>query len=33
MTTNVHKMPLEFQRLVDLHDNGVIRLVTDKCEY
>ena len=32
MKTNVHKMPREFRQLVNLHDNGVIRLVTDKCE-
>ena len=32
MKTNVHKMPREFQQLINLHDDGILRLVTDKCE-
>ena len=30
-TKNVHKMPREFQQLTKLHQQGVMRLVTDKC--
>ena len=32
MATNGHKMPYEFKQLTKLHDNGILRLVTDKCE-
>ncbi|XP_072022449.1 CMP-N-acetylneuraminate-poly-alpha-2,8-sialyltransferase-like [Amphiura filiformis] len=30
-TTNVHKMPKEYIRLTELHKQGAVRLVTDKC--
>ncbi|XP_072036350.1 CMP-N-acetylneuraminate-poly-alpha-2,8-sialyltransferase-like [Amphiura filiformis] len=30
-TTNQHRMPKEYVRLSALHEQGVIRLVTDKC--
>ena len=32
METNKHKMPHEFQQLINLHDDGILRLVTDECE-
>ena len=30
---NMHKMPKEYSHLVKLRDEGVIRLVTDKCTW
>ena len=30
--TNIHKLPKEFERLLKLRDQGIIRLVTDKCQ-
>ncbi|XP_072048910.1 alpha-2,8-sialyltransferase 8B-like [Amphiura filiformis] len=31
--TNIHQMPTEYIKLTELHEQGIVRLVTDKCAH